>query len=159
MKNKIITDIEQSMALSKILPKSTADVAWDRVAIAGDALDIPYESQFAINLSGEPSRIYTAYLPAWTAQGLLDALPSSFENEEGDTYSIFINKVGEDKRSILAGYENNNDPDYIAFYLEAADNLIDALYNLAIEMSERGYLPKVEEETIELEVKPLKTAD
>lgn len=159
MKNKIITDIEQSKILSEILPLDTADATWDKVVIAGEALGVPYEAQYAMNLSGKPSRIYTQYVPAWTAQGLLDALPSSFENEEGDTYSIFINKVGEDKRSILAGYENNNDPDYIAFYLEAADNLIDALYNLAIEMSERGYLPKVEEETIELEVKPLKTAD
>jgi hypothetical protein len=123
---KPYTDIEQSKKLAEILPVESADMYWWSGGIRSyiESMD---DGDF--NEEGGDIR-------AWSLAALLELLESEINGEDGETYQLVIEKDGvwwdvwyKDIYGEASDIET-----------ESAEELIDACYEILLELSELNLL-------------------
>ena len=98
---KITTDLQQSEELKKIVPITSADMYYMRLALLDEYGPTPYAGK-AYTPAGE--------IPCWSLSALMDLLPQPLE-VEGHSYDLHINK--ESDSSYYVYYSNNPYNSYI----------------------------------------------
>ena len=106
---KSYTDIEQSMALSKILPLETADMYYDRYGTPN------FIDNFVTHKSIKTDK-YHHLIPCWSLAALFGVLPNYEINNFGDGIQLGVNKE--------------------AFATEGDETLLDLVVNMIIHLHE-----------------------
>ena len=122
---KSYTDLEQSRKLAEILPLESADMCY----LSEESLfpKINYNGMVFFNSEEEkPSTI----IPCWSLAALLDIIPDSIYDNTNEFSQLEFSKKS-------VAYHDLNDGIKIG---SLKDNLIDACYEIIIELNEKGLL-------------------
>lgn len=116
---KSYTDIEQSRKLAEILPPVSADMVYT-----------PYGFTTPIPISDEVNKKDTA--PCWSLTALLEVLNSKVYSDDGDEYTLYIYKEGEQySLSYIDEYGSSQDIE-----LGMYDEFVDCCYDMIIKLHE-----------------------
>ena len=128
---KSYTDIEQSMALSKILPLETADMCYIKHSSSYNP-NWEFNEDFPPMILGNVpiNEITAETLPCWSLAALLDILPDESE------YNQFLT-LQKEKNEYCCCYEDINGDSFRHIF---ADNPVDACYEMIIKLHEQTLL-------------------
>ena len=137
MKSKQVLDVQQMQHLQELGMKMDYDTLYRYVKFEDtDWLLKPFSD---LNIIG----ISCKYIPAYTLQDVLDALPLQIEiplHPERGKYELRIKRFIFDKRRVMHAVLYEKD-DYIDwFVMQSYETLIDAAYEMLVWCIENGYV-------------------
>lgn len=125
---KAYTDLEQSEKLAEFLPLESADMF---LALNGN---VPVMSKY---IDDGLVTAVDAAIPCWSLAALLEEIPSIIVNNVGEDLKLHIEK---DNLQYYLFYENEYTGDMFEIETELYDDMIDAAFEMIIELHELNLL-------------------
>lgn len=128
---KTYTDLEQSKKLEEILSTKSADMVYlSYTNLKTNTVEYDYPS---VNIDG----IEELDVPCWSLAALLDEIPYTIINKEGEDLRLHIDP---DNHRYSLFYENEYTGDMFEIETKLYDNMIDACYEMLIKLNEQNLL-------------------